>query len=198
MTDDIFGNEYLIRIWESERKTREFNATLMWENVKHFGGFISALLVAEMAFISYIWSFQNTGIFPFDVRELMFVFPFAIIVLARHAQSDLKERWGRFLLVVTHLLKLELLLGIYDKIDHKLSFFRPDEYLFSEYQKNLSQEASQKFIDKMMKKIGDDGKPNRNTYTSMISVYRSMTAIAVVFIIFGILIFVNNAFHIIT
>jgi hypothetical protein len=92
----------------------------MWENIKYYGGFISALLIAEMAFISFTWTFEHPGIFPADIRELMFVFPVAILILIHYAQEDLKVQWRRFLLVVTHLLKLELLLGLYEKIDRKL------------------------------------------------------------------------------
>ena len=50
-----------------------------------------------------------------NMHIILFPVPAVIIILAWYARNDLKERRELFLLVVTHLLKLEVLLGIFDK-----------------------------------------------------------------------------------
>lgn len=168
---DLFDNpEYLLRIWEAERKTRDLNSTLMWENIKYFGGFISGLLVAQMALYTVILNVKDPGIFQFAI----FVLPVAIIVLSCVGYKDLKERRQRFLLVVTHLLKLEELLGVHEGITTILDHFQEDKYLFAEYQKNLSTGTYEDFIKEQMKfKFS-----KKNSYVSMSILYIAMIALA--------------------
>jgi hypothetical protein len=186
---DIFNNpDLLVRIWENERKTRDFAVKLMWENMKYFSILIGSLLTAYTALLGYISTktiffaiYQITIIFNFMI---LFPIPAVIIVLALYAQNDLIERRRRFLLIVTHLLKLEELLGLHKKIDDKLQYFKQDEFLFVEYQKNLSQVKSETFIDTQMRE-------KTSAFTSMQNVYIVLMGIAGLSILFGIIVLSN-------
>jgi len=182
--NDIFSDpNLLMRIWENERKTRDFAVKLMWENMKYFGILIGSLLTAYTALLGYI---TTTPIFfttyPITIifnSMILFPVPVVIIILAWYARNDLIQRQRRFLLVVTHLLKLEDLLGLHKDISDKLIHFKEDKYLFFEYQKNLSKcDTTEAFIElEMYKKKG--------TFSLMQHVYLLMMGIAVLLITLG-------------
>lgn len=125
------------------------------------------------------------------------MFPILIIILqvftiflAQYAKNDLEERRKRFFLVVSHLLKLEILLGFYDPIDQKLkdTRFEDDQHLFAQYEKNLcrlevkGKQDTDKFIeDKMREK-------KNNSYSIMSNVYPLMQITMLGFIIAEIII----------
>lgn len=141
MTEDIFKDkETLLRIWENERNTRDLAVKLMWENLKFFSIFIGTLLAAYIGFFDFI---ARTLISPDSIYAailngiILFPIPVTIFVLALYAYNDLEQRRERFYLVVTHLLKLEDLLGLHEKIDDKLGYLKKDQYLFAQYQKKL-------------------------------------------------------------
>jgi hypothetical protein len=134
LTSGVFGNpEQLFRIWVRERTTRDLNVQLMWENMKYFGALISGLITASIALVGFIFDIDNNGVF----LTLIIILQIFIIILAQYAKRDLRERQKRFFLVVSHLLKLEVLLGFYDDISQKLidTRFDQDKYLFAEYQR---------------------------------------------------------------
>ncbi len=107
--------------------------------MKYFGALISGLITASIALVGFIFDIENNGIF----LTLIIILQIFIIILAQYAKRDLRERQKRFFLVVSHLLKLEVLLGFYDDISQKLkdTSFDQDKYLFAEYQKNLVKET---------------------------------------------------------
>jgi len=142
MSEDVFGKrEELIRIWESERRTRDLNATLMWENMKYFSGLFGGLLVAHTALVTFIWT-NNQGTFPIELIQMMIAFPIAIIGISCCAFIDIRRRWSKFLLVGTQLLKLEDLLGLQQDITKRLNSWHKDKYLFQEYTENLTKYTS--------------------------------------------------------
>jgi len=178
-------DEVLIRVWENERNSRNFAVKLMWENMKYFSILIGSLLTAYTALLGYISTNPiSFAIYSIAIFNIMILFPIPafIIVLALYARNDLIERRRRFLLVVTHLLKLEQLLGLHQKMGDRLEYFKADEYLFAEYRNNLSQGESKKnFIDFHMSE-----KPS--TFKAMQNVYIIFIVIAVVLILFGIIV----------
>jgi hypothetical protein len=178
-TEDV-----LIRVWENERISRNFAVKLMWENMKFFGGFIGSLLTAYSGLVGLIVTAKIN--IPYAYNFVIFLpVPVVILILALYARNDLIERRRRFLLVVTHLFKLEQLLGLHDKIGNKLQYFKEDEYLFTEYQENLTQGKSKKtFIDVQMSK-------NPSAFKAMQNVYIMFVGIAVGLIIFGIAVLCN-------
>lgn len=192
MTSGIFGNsdksdsDRLFRIWESERRTRDLNVKLMWENMKYFGSLISALITASVTLIGINFDRHTHILFPI----LIIILQVFTIFLAQYAKNDLEERRKRFFLVVSHLLKLEILLGFYDPIDQKLkdTRFEDDQHLFAQYEKNLcrlevkGKQDTDKFIeDKMREK-------KNNSYSIMSNVYPLMQITMLGFIIAEIII----------
>lgn len=186
---DIFKDtnpDALIRIWENERKTRDFAVKLMWENMKYFGALIGSLLTAQMALLGYIYSKSEQGNFPFYVSLFLFFAPTIIIFLCLYARKDLTDRRRRFFLVVSHLLKLEDILGLHKDISQILTSFREDKFLFAEYQKNLSKcNNTEDFIKLMMC-------DKKGAFSLMQRVYLIMMAIAIIFIILQIIFLTNS------
>lgn len=129
----------LMRIWENERQTRDLNVKLMWENMKYFGALISGLITASIALVSLTIDNFVPNLFII----LIIILQIFIILLAEYAKRDLKERQKRFFEVVSHLLKLEIILGFYENISQKLKDTRFDQhkYLFADFQKNLIKET---------------------------------------------------------
>jgi len=134
--DGIFEDrQNLIKIWENERRTRDLNATLIWENMKYFSGLFGGLLVAHTAFVTLI-STNNNDVLTLQFRFSVLAFPIAIICMALCAEIDLRRRWSKFLLVVTQLLKLEELLGLQQDLSSRLNAWHTGKFLFDEYTKN--------------------------------------------------------------
>lgn len=188
--NDIFNDrDQLIRIWENERKTRDFAVKLMWENMKYFGAVFGALFAVYSTLVGHIYSTTSTNpIFNFLV---LIPIPGTILGLSWFAQNDLQDRRKRFYLVVTHLLKLEDLLGLYKKIDDKLTYLKKDQYLFAqyytmlqEYKKNFEEGKDQEqFIKCQMKK--------KSAFRSMQNVYIVMMIVAGILIFFGVIVICN-------
>ena len=142
---DIFDRpDRLLKIWENERTTRNYNTQLMWENIKFFVGLVSALLSAHMVLLGFFWTIRDHGSLTLFGNTFnwfgiaLLVFPGAISLISYYGWKDLRMRWQRFLLVATHLLKLEDLLGLHVDISGKLTYFK-DKYLFPNYQRNFTQ-----------------------------------------------------------
>jgi hypothetical protein len=135
---DIFDKpDRLLKIWENERTTRNFNTQLMWENIKFFVGLVGVLLSAHMVLLGFFWNIMDHGSLKWPGIALL-VFPSAISLVSYLGWKDSQMRWQRFLLVATHLLKLEDLLGLHVDISGKLTYFK-DKYLFPDYQRNFTQ-----------------------------------------------------------
>lgn len=192
--NNLFNDpDQLIRIWENERKTRDFAVKLMWENMKYFGILIGSLLTAYTALLGYITTtkiaFSDYFITITFNSIILFPVPVVIFFLAWYARKDLIQRRRRFLLVVTQLLKLEDLLGLYRKIGDKLPYLKEEEeqYLFVEYremlieyQKHLSQvKSTEEFIDNQIKS------KKTSAFSSMQHVYILMMIIAGGLIVLG-------------
>lgn len=172
----IFNDpDLLMRIWEKERETRDLNVKLMWENMKYFGALISGLITASIALVSLTLDNFVPNLFI----VLIIILQIFIILLAHYAKKDLKERQKRFFLVVSQLLKLEVILGFYEDISQKLkdTRFAQHKYLFGEYQKNLVKEG----IDKDMKDFTVEKRSS--AYSIMGRVYLMMQFTMAAFII---------------
>ena len=189
---DIFNNpDQLFRIWENERKTRDLNVKLMWENMKYFGALISGLITASIALVGLTLDKSVPVLFII----LIIILQVFIIFLAEYAKKDLKERQKRFFLVVSHLLKLEVILGFYEDISQKLkdTRFDQDKYLFAEYQKNLVKETG---IETDKKKDFIELKRS-SAYSIMGRIYLLMQITMVAFIVAEIVIFGYASFIIV-
>lgn len=188
MENDILDNkDRLMQIWERESRTRDLNVKLMWENLKYFGSLISALITASVTLIGFNIQFGNEYFFLL----LIIILQLFIILLAQYAKNDLQERRRRFFLVVSHLLKLEVLLGFYDDsfqtiVSERLkgTRFRDDKHLFAQYFENLrkpdgiGKQDTNTFIDDKMSEKKD------NSYSIMSNIYPLMQ-ITIVLLIIG-------------
>jgi len=107
----------------------------MWENMKYFGALITALITASVTLIGFNFQFGNNVFFLI----LIIILQLFIIYLAEYAKRDLRERKKRFFEIISHLLKLEVILGFYEDISKNLkgTRFEKDKYLFDDFQKNL-------------------------------------------------------------
>jgi hypothetical protein len=187
LTDDkdIFKDkELLIKIWENERYSRNFAVKLMWENMKYFGTIIAALLGLYSTLLGHFFTATNTN----GWFNLLFLVPIPVIViiLSLFARNDLIQRRRRFHLVVTHLLKIEDLLGLHDDLSGRLKHFMDDKSLFTHYNKDLLKaKSTDEYIETEMRK-------KENTFNSMQQIYILMIIIAATLLTFGLILFVQH------
>lgn len=142
--------ESLLKIWSEERKSRDFNASLMWENLKFFSLLISGLITANTFFLGFI--FDNSSPRPSEINVgyslVTFVLPGLIMYLSWSGHRDLKRRWNRTLEAIVHLTKLEDLLGLREFLPPYSDVFSEDTHLFERYIKDTEGfDSGQKFID---------------------------------------------------
>jgi hypothetical protein len=191
-----------MRIWESERRARDLNSKLMWENLKYFGTLISALITASVTLMGFFFTKNPNILIPILIYGLQIF----IILLAEYANNDLTERRKRFFLIVSHLLKIEVLLGLYSDDDPQVQKLRQklkrtsledDDYLFVQYKKNLKKrEGSEKYDteqfikDKMSNKKEDKESEEKevSSYPILSNVYRLMQWTMTAFIVAEIII----------
>jgi hypothetical protein len=51
---DIFTDkEKMLKVWIDERRSRDFSAGLMWENLKFFATLISAVITVDTFFLKF-------------------------------------------------------------------------------------------------------------------------------------------------
>ena len=196
MTNNVSGNperDELFRMWERERTTRDLNVKLMWENLKYFGTLISALITASVTLMGFFFTNHPNSpspsiLFPILIYGLQIF----IIVLAEYANNDLTERRKRFFLIVTHLLKLEVLLGLYNdnsqvqKLRQELrgTSLEDDNYLFVQYKNSLEKrEGSEKYDTQQFIKDKMSEKFEHSSYLILSHVYRLMQGTMIAFII---------------
>ena len=96
----------------------------------------------------------------------------------------MKRLQNRFLLVVTHLLKLEDILGLHKDITDILPHFKEDRYLFPKYRENL-EISTDKFIQNEM----NNGK---SAFKLMGYIYWITTVIAVGLVVFDLVIICSD------
>lgn len=185
MNEDIFENkELLVKIWENERYSRNFAVKLMWDNMKYFGTIIAGLLGLYSTLLGHFFTTtNNNGLF-----NLLFLVPIpaTVIALSWFARKDLIQRRRRFLLVVTHLLKIEELLGLHEDLTGRLKHFTVDRNLFPHYHKDLLKASStDEYIEKEMRK-------KDNAFSSMQHIYIMMMIIAGTLLIFGLFLFIQS------
>jgi hypothetical protein len=201
-TDDIFSDsnrDLLIRMWERERITRDLNVKLMWENLKYFGTLISALITASVTLMGFFFENHAHPLIPILIIGLQIF----IIFLAIFADSDLTERRKRFFLIVSHLLKIEALLGLYDedysqkvKLKEKLqgTSLEHDEYLFVHYKRDLRKIEGREKYDtdqfirdemslKKEKNENQETSDKKSSYIILSNVYKLMIWTMIAFII---------------
>jgi hypothetical protein len=175
MINSIFDDrENLIKIWIEERRSRDFSANLMWENVKNLTILIAALITADIALMDFIS--------PTNEQLLLLPFlPAIIVLLSRYARKDLENRWRRVLESISHLIKLEDLLGLYTQMP-STTLFKNDKFIFERWRRNaLPYASSQAFIEGEVKgtKISNssisnssEDKKSENLFTFMRTIYR--------------------------
>lgn len=163
---DIFQDkDKLLEIWKDERRSRDFNATLMWENIKLFSVLIPAIITVDTFFLGFILSNSLPGYYA----VVTLVFPGLVIGLSWFGFSDLKRRWDRTLEAIAHLNKLEGLLGLHTPRENKF-VFKNDSHLFQRWYDSLKDKTGEDigterdFIDKKMYE--------GNMYNAMRNVYR--------------------------
>jgi hypothetical protein len=172
--DSIFNDrENLIRIWIEERRSRDASANLMWENVRNLTILIAGLITADIALMDFIES---------NDRYLLLLpfLPVIIVVLSWYAQKDLEDRWRRVLEAISHLIKLEDLLGLHAQIPDA-TFFKDDKYLFERWRKSaLRYSSSKAFVEGELKGTKEYGgniskqskeKKSGNLFTFMPKIY---------------------------
>jgi hypothetical protein len=179
--DDVFGNkERLLKIWSEERKSRDFNATLMWENLKLFSVLIPAIITVDTFFLKMTLD-NSLAEYTAILSLFSLVFPIMIISLTLCGNSDLRRRWERTLEAIAHLHKIEDLLGLNEPVTGRINVLKDDSHLFQRYYDNTKHtikkkdntgktiekeediKSEQDFIDKKLYE--------HNMYTAMRNVY---------------------------
>jgi hypothetical protein len=176
MVNSIFDDrENLIKIWIEERRSRDFSANLMWENVRNLTILIAALITADVALMDFIS--------PTNEQQLLLLpfLPAIIVLLSRYARKDLENRWRCVLESISHLIKLEDLLGLHTQMP-STTLFKDDKFIFERWRRNaLSYASSQAFIEGEVKgaKIStsnssnsSEDKKSENLFTFIQTIYR--------------------------
>ena len=177
-TSIFHDKETLIKIWLDERRSRDFQATLMWENIKYYTTLISVLITADIFILKIL-----LGVKMLALSILSLILPTFIIFISRLAEANLERRWRRFLECVVHLAKLESLLGLHEEIPKELKkVFEDDTYLFQSWvESHKKYSNSNEFIEGEL--IGD------NMFTHLRMIYWMTCMLGVILIIFHIIIF---------
>jgi hypothetical protein len=128
---DILGHEEsMLKIWIDERRSRDVNASLMWENLKLFSVLIPTIITVGTIFLRVA---LDPSLTKYTDQLLLgsLVFPSLVILLSACGIIDLHRRWKRTLEAIAHLLKLEALLGLHEYYEGKV--LRRDKHLFERY-----------------------------------------------------------------
>ena len=173
---DMLGHEEsMLKVWVDERRSRDVNASLMWENLKLFAVLIPAIITIDTFFLQAIFDNElpeNTSGFRF----LIFLFPSLVITLSLIGESNLKRRWERTLESIGYLNKLEDLLGLRGNLPENRTVFLKDKHLFERYFREIEEEGVA--ID-----TEDDFIEQKRLKNNM---YRPMRRVYAVFIVIGV------------
>lgn len=166
--DDIFQDKVkLLEIWKDERRSRDFNATLMWDNLRLFSVLIPAIITIDTFLLGLTIEYS----LPWYYTLITLVFHGLVIGLTWFGFSDLKRRWDSTLEAIAHLSKLEDLLGLHKARENEF-VFKKDSRLFQRWYDNLRDppmtgeeiDSEENFRKKKMYKD--------NMYNAMRNVYR--------------------------
>jgi len=168
LSNPIFEDrDSLIKIWSVERRSRDFMASLMWENVKTFSTLISALITADIFFLRFLLedmgsSFQQHLV---SVKFLSLILPTLIMAMSILGERELRREYVRLLESIVHLAKIENLLGLEQKLpDIDGRVFPGDKYLFQRWVTDrMKFKTSEDFIKSRLK--------GYNMYTCMRIIY---------------------------
>jgi hypothetical protein len=170
---DIFGDrESMLKVWIDERRSRDFNASLMWENLKFFSGLISAIITVDTFFLKFTLDGSMGSKYTSELTFFSIVLPILVLVLSLCGRNDLRRRWKRTLEAIAHLSKLENLLGLDKSVKEKVHVLAKDNYLFQRFSKSTKNIDSEK--DYIYREMNED-----NMYTSMKNVYNVLITIGV-------------------
>jgi hypothetical protein len=159
---NIFGDrESMLRIWIDERRSRDFNASLMWENLKFFSVLISAIITVDTFFLKLTFDGSLPG-HAFELSIFSLVFPALVMSLSWFGKNDLKRRWDRTLEAIAHLIKLEDLLGLNAR--YSGNALEKDNHLFQRF--HDSAEGIKSEEEFKQNKMNEN-----NMFTSMKKVY---------------------------
>jgi len=163
MTAAIEDKDLLIKILLDERRSRDFQAALMWENVKFFSTLISALITADILLLRLFLDLKMRSSIPLLLLYLML--PGFIMSMSYMGERDLKRRWKRILEAIANCSKIESLLGVDTEISGKLRVFQKDRYLFPErwFKSRSKYSTTEDFIEGELKP--------ENMYTQMRKIY---------------------------
>jgi hypothetical protein len=160
---DIFEDrESLLKIWSEERKSRDFNASLMWENFKLYAVLIPAIITIDALFLRLIFDVPQEHISKLLWFSL--VFPSLILGLSVCGNIDLFRRWKRTSEAIAHLNELEKLLGLDRNLPKDKRVFKDDPGLFPRWHASVKNiHTENQFINRNILKF--------NMFTSMTPVY---------------------------
>jgi len=187
--NDIFDDkEMLMKVWTDERRRRDFQATLMWENIKNFSAIIASLITVD----SIILAALSGGKIYLPIL-LPFV-PMIIVFISAAGKYELTRRWVLVLEGNSHLFKLEQLLGLDHKISNRLTYFKDDEYLFQNWLKPDPKSMLNSMLNKELKPtmeyksteqfLEDNVRPRTpNMYSYLVWVYFGFIIVAAILIV---------------
>jgi hypothetical protein len=189
MTSIFDDRESLIKIWIDERRSRDFQASLMWENVKYFTTLLSALITADVFILRMLLDlkinstiFANTN-YPVIILFSSLILPSFIIVASILGERELKRRWRRILEAIANCAKIEYLLGLNENISHILKVFPNDSYLFQRWTESRKKySSSSSFVEGELK--------GYNMYTHMRKIYFITIFVGVFLIVIHTLLFI--------
>lgn len=180
----------LLDIWKTLIERMEHGADLIWRGAQYFFVLISAIISVNLIGLGTVLGLEDVLI-QYLLLVLSLVFPILIIALTCVGWLTLKRRFRRMLEIVTHIGKVESLLGLSADISdylQELSVFSQDTYLFERYVKSRAKHNSEK--DFIEGELGG-GIEGGNMYTDLKKVYW-------VFIFVGVFLTIFNSFLIIS
>lgn len=153
--------ELLTKLLLDEKRSRDFQAGLMWENLRYFSTLIAALLTADLYLANFL---MGARLATWPTVSILFPLPATVFALSVFGERDLGRRWSRILEAIANSVKLEHLLGLNDPVP-RLGVFPDDKHLYSErwHKSRANYKGSEDFVKGEMKRP--------NMYTHMRIVY---------------------------
>ena len=166
----------MLEVWKDERRSRDFNATLLWDNLKLFSVLIPAVITVETFFLKLVYE-GSVSKPPPELVWLSLVFPFVIILLSTAGIFDLYRRWIRTLEAIAHLNKLENYLGLDKCLPPEKRLFKNDTRLFQRFY-DETKDKKGKVFDRQEDYIKNK-RFKFNMFTTMAAVYFIFPAIGI-------------------
>lgn len=176
MVDEGPNKEFMERYLIDLKRQTDFQASLMWENLKFYSSITVAAVTAYVVVLGLFIAIINVNKLAILITIAL---PALMIITSVQGERDLRRRWRRMLEVITTSAKIEEYVGLRSKRNFGPKVFPKDEWFISPrfVESESKYEKAQDFVE------GETiPKNDSNMYTHMRTFYISMGIFAGVLI----------------